>query len=86
MLNRDVSRALQEDQVVQTANALTQMTEAVTHETRVTTRRGPDGVVADDEGDDENEMDDPEVPVTLIFAADLRFQSLFNLETYRLTN
>jgi hypothetical protein len=85
MLDRDVIRSRHEDQVVQTASALTQMTEAVTRLTRVTTRRGPDGGVTDDD-DDENERDDPEVPVAVIVAADPRFQSLFNLENYRLMN
>jgi hypothetical protein len=79
MMDRNISRARQEDQVVQTASALTQMTEAVTRLTRVTTRRGPEGGVIYDDDDKENERDDPEVPVTVIVAADPRFQSLFNL-------
>jgi hypothetical protein len=86
MLDRDVTRSRHEDQVVQTASALTQMTEAVTRLTRVTTRRGPDGGVTDDDDDEENEREDPEVPVAVIVAVDPRFQSLFNLENYRLMN
>jgi hypothetical protein len=86
MLDRDVTRSRQEDQVVQTATALTQMTEAVTRLTRVAARREPDRPDQGDEDDDEEELDDPELPVAAIVAADPRFQALFNLDTYRLTN
>jgi hypothetical protein len=86
MLDRDVTRSRQEDQVVQTATALTQMTEAATRLTRVAARHGPDGADQGDEDDDGEELDDPELPVAAIFAADPRFQALFNLDTYRLTN
>jgi hypothetical protein len=73
MLDRDVSRARQEGQVVQVASALTQMTEAVTRLTRVTSRRRVDGVVQNDDEDGEDEIDNPEIPVTHMVAADPRF-------------
>jgi hypothetical protein len=86
MLDRDVTRSRQEDQVVQTATALTQMTEAVTRLTRVAARREPDGSGIGNRDDNREELDDPEIPVAAIFAADPRFQALFNLDTYRLIN
>ena len=86
MLDRDVTRSRQEDQVVQTATALTQMTEAVTRLTRVAARREPDGADQGDEDDDAKDLDELELPVAAIVAADPRFQALFNLDTYRLIN
>ena len=86
LIARDADRSRQEDQVVQTATALTQMTEAVTHLAKVTYERGTNGAGLEDDDDTADGTDDPETPVAEIIAADPRFQPLFKLETYRLTN
>jgi hypothetical protein len=86
LLAREVNRNRQDDQVTQTATALTQMTEAVAHLAQVATTRGQTADYEGDEDDGANDMDYQEGPVPEITAADPRFQPLFDLESYRLTN
>jgi hypothetical protein len=62
------------------------MTEVVTRLTRVAARIEPDVGDIGARNDDEEEQDDPELPVAAIVSADPRFQALLNLEAYRLTN
>jgi hypothetical protein len=64
----------------------TAKTESVAHLAQLGTTRGQTADYEGDEDDGANDMDYQEVPVPEITTADHRFQPLFDLESYRLTN
>jgi hypothetical protein len=80
---REEQRRAEPNPTAQTANALTQMTAAVSALARVAQQpRAPDSA----SDDLFLPLEPPEDPIIGIVVADPRFATLFDLESYRLTN